>query len=382
MPSALVLGTSFRSGPLTCRSLWRLGVDVVGAEEPGLLAGRSRDLWNPLRCPSASTDPQAFAEWVADTCARLRPDAVMTTDEDMARTVALLEPDLAGATLLGAGRPQYDGLCDKAHLHDTADAAGVARPDAVVVLPGADLPSRWPALPSIVKPVASGEVAVLPATRVDDAAARDRAVGVLRAAGCPALVEEWVEGPQLSVYAVRDRHGRTATLGARVLDRVPRVAGTPSLFVTAEIPQAQQATVRLLDQVDYRGPANLQFIERDGVPVIHDCNLRIAAAVGMAIQAGFDVPARALADALEWDMPPLHTRTGVRYVAVWDETGTAWMELVHGHAREAARIVRRLRAASRDDACVDPRLSDPVPYAAAVYNGAMRTARRIRTRSR
>lgn len=381
MPTALVLGTSFRSGPVTCRSLRRMGVDVVGAEEPGLLAGRSRDLWRPLRCPSAATGPEAFAGWVADTCARVRPDAVLTTDEDMARAVALCEPDLGGAVLLGAGRRQYEALCDKARLHATADAVGVVRADAVVVAPGAGAPARWPALPSIVKPVVSGEAALLSAVRVDDAAARGRAVSVLNAAGCHALVEEWIEGPQLSVYAVRDGLGRTETLAARVLERVPRIAGTPSVFVTVESPAAHAATVRLLDAVDHRGPANTQFIEREGELVVHDVNLRVAAAVGMMVHAGFDVPARAMADALGRPVPALRARAGVRYVAVWDEVGTAWRELRDGHAGEAARIARALAAAARSGACIDPRLSDPVPYAAAVHTGARRAARRITRRS-
>src|SRR5919198_3470369 len=80
--TVLVLQAGNRSGPWACRSLARSGFAVVGAHEPGRVAGRSRYCKAPLRIPSATESPDLFLEAVERTCRERAVDAVLPTDDE------------------------------------------------------------------------------------------------------------------------------------------------------------------------------------------------------------------------------------------------------------------------------------------------------------
>jgi hypothetical protein len=105
----LVLGTAFRAGPWTVRALRRAGYDVLGAEAPDPLAGRTLQTPSPLRCPDPVDDPSGLADWIVETCVTRGIRAVLSTDEDMTRVLAsvvALPDGTAPARAVPSGTPR------------------------------------------------------------------------------------------------------------------------------------------------------------------------------------------------------------------------------------------------------------------------------------
>jgi hypothetical protein len=274
--------------------------------------------------------------------------AVMTLDEDLVSLLARSAPDVGEAVLIGPDARQFEALCDKAALDATARAAGVGRPAAVVVH-GGEPEGPWPPLPSVVKPRASADVPVElnRVAVVATAAERDEHVRRLAAAGVDAVVEERIHGAHWTVHCVRWDDGGFAGVTGRILRTAPRAGGMP------------EAARRLLQQVGYRGFANVQLFERGGTFLVHDVNLRPPAPVALAIRAGFDLPRLGLEAAMGAPGPdgpgaPLRL---VRYVSL--------MEEIRGLAEDVPRArltsARRLAlAAAGLRSQLDPPVWDPL----------------------
>jgi carbamoyl-phosphate synthase large subunit len=363
-PGVLVVSTAYRAGPWACRSLRAAGYRVVGAHVGGLGAGgRSRGCPRPRRYPSPVGEPEAFLAAVADLCRRERIDAVLPGAEDTARALALAQPDLGGAVVVGPTLAQYAALCDKAELASAAARAGVEHP-ATCVVGAAGASGPLPALPCVVKPRISGEDigGASPALAVATAADRDRAVAALVAAGHEAIVQERVEGAHWAVHGVRGA-GRLDMLAMVLVREHPRDAGTATVQRPVAMPAPLAgAAGRLLGLVDYRGPFSLNLIERDGSFVIHDVNLRLGASVGCSIRNGLDVPRLAVDLALgRPPAPPARPRRPVAYLRLDGELAAAGDALAGRLPGEpAAVILARVAAAISSPAwLVDPAPLDP-----------------------
>jgi predicted ATP-grasp superfamily ATP-dependent carboligase len=380
--TVLVTGTEYRTGPHVCRSLRASGVRVVGAERGGhgTLRGRSIQCPRVLRYPDPEDHPEAFIEWVVQTAAAEGADAVMPLSEDAVATLAACSRQLGDLRLAGPCDIQYAALCDKGGLGRTAALSGVDHPRTVIVPVGGPLPAGLP-LPAIVKAAASSDStgAGTSVRLAHTAPERDEAVAEMMASGADAVVQEYIEGPQWSAHLVRGADA-FAGLTAVVELRCPRGAGTPSLLRVTPNPAALAAAHRLLDAVDYRGPANVQFIERDGRMYVHDVNLRPPATVAMPVAAGLDLPAMGLAAAMGrgWSAPA--TYRGTTYL--WLEA-----ELRHlGHDRHPVHAIADMaRAAARPGAVLDPAPLDPFwmgSRGAHAARNAVRRARRVTGRHR
>ncbi len=324
----LVLWVGHRPGPWACRALERAGYRVVRAHPEGASGGRTPRCPSPLRYPSATAEPEAFRRFVTETCHRERPATVLPFDEDIVRLLAQTPPDLAGAVVAGPDAAQYEALCDKGRLAQTAARAGVDHPRTVEVDGLGPAPALPPA-PCIVKPRISGSSGLWekPMLATTDAE-RDEAVGALVAAGIPALVQERLSGRRWVGHCVRSATAFDF-LGFLVDRDYPRLAGPASVMHTAPAPlPVIDGTLRLLDLVGYRGPCSLSFIEQDGRFVVHDVNLRLGATVEASIRAGFDIPSRAVEAALGRPTRPLRRVRPVRYVRF------------DGEIRELARAAR------------------------------------------
>jgi predicted ATP-grasp superfamily ATP-dependent carboligase len=292
---------------------------------------------------------------------------------------------LDGARVIGPDRVQYDRLCDKAGLEETAAAVGASTPASVFV--DSDGPSgEWPSLPNIVKPRASatptaGGVVFEMATLVRTVAERDASVTRLVAATGGALVQEQVVGPAYRGHFVRTAGG-LHFLTVSTVRRYPPETGMSSVSLTVPVHRKLEAvTHALVEEVGYRGPGSVQAIERDGELFVHDVNLRPEYALGVSIAAGFDIPRLAVDDALgrARDGESVRPREGQRYV---------WF------SGELRRLASALRRRSREDppgqiaaelilAALSPRrvldpfdLTDPLPLLATIAAGLGRIRRR------
>ena len=298
----LVLQIGWRSGPVAGRSLLRAGFDVVGGHEYARLIGRTRYCRTRVRYPSPARDPNGFVDALARICKGYGVRALLPLDDDVVDVLAQ-HSDAVGAIVVGPTASQYEALCDKWHLGETAVRAGLRVPQrAFVGRTGRD--GEWPSLPSLVKPRATSLTTAHLAGRkpilVRTATERDRAVRELVREGVDALVEEQVHGAAWRVHFVRTRDG-IALLALRSVRSFPEQTGQSSVQTVAlqGAPSNLVAgAVRLLDLVDYRGPGSIQAFECDGEIVVHDVNLRLPITVAVTIRAGLDMPRLAVEAAL------------------------------------------------------------------------------------
>jgi len=345
-PTVLVLWVGHRGGPWTIESLERSGYRVVAAhpdEEGG--APLRREV---LRYPSPTADPEGFLRVVAEWCRTRAIDAVLPIDEDIVRLLAERRPDLSGAAVAGPTAAQYEALCDKARLAETADAVGVDHPVTVEV--GFDGPAGdLPPAPCIVKPRISGshgaqERPMLARTAQE----RDDAVRTFLAAGVPALLQEQLEGPRWVGHCVRSAD-QFDFLGFRVERDYPRDAGPASIMHTSAVPpEVVAGTRRLLDHVGYLGPCSLSFIQVGDRFFVHDVNLRLGATVAASIRSGFDIPRRSVDAVLGRPSAALPPLRRVRYVRF------------DGELKELLRGLRRR-----------PGADDPVWLGRAILSGVV-----------
>jgi carbamoyl-phosphate synthase large subunit len=360
-PAIVVLWTGYRAGPWACRSLRAAGWRVIGVHPDDEGRGRSTACPRPRPCPSPSAEPEALVAALQQLCREEGALAVLPINEEPVRILAELAPDLSPAVVVGPDAHQFRAVCDKSELTATAAAAGVGRPRSVTV--GPDGPEgSWPPLPSVVKVRTSSaieEPAGFPVT-VRDERERALAVSLLAAAGIDAVVEELLTDTQWTVHCVRGDGGQFAALPARILRSFPRNVGMPSLFQGDHgNPQAVDAARRMLDVIDYRGPANVQLFERDGEMLVHDVNLRVPASVALAMAAGLDVPALGVDAGLgrPLSLTSLTLRQDVRYVSLVDELRA----MRSSSEPRPGQVMRELvEAAVSRSAVLDPPLYDPL----------------------
>ena len=381
----LAVWTGYRAGPWALRSLKAAGWEVVAMHPVDEGSGRSTACLRPRPCPSVADEEEAFVETVVRTCAEVGARAVLPMGEEAVRVLAEHAPDLGDTTLVGPDSAQYTALCDKRALGESARRVGVGTPPGVVVT--AEGPAgAWPPLPSYVKTrdgVAPDRSTA--AVRVEDPAARARAVAELIDGGCTALVEESIAAPQWVVHGVRSADGGFAGVCARTVRNYPRGAGSPTVSVAGPPDHpVVDATRRLFESVGYVGPGNAQFFVRDGELLVHDVNLRLPASVGIAVRVGLDVPALGVAAALGATVPPFTYTPGLRYVSIGDEVkalGDRTPPEAGGAGRgEVARDI--LRAALTRGTMLDPPLNDPLWIGADLMSAARHAARRMRARIR
>ncbi len=323
----LALQVGNRPGPRICRSLEAAGFTVVGTHEPGRFRGRSRYCPSPLRTPSPELSPDLFLEAVERICRTHGIDAVLPGDDERStRLLVTRLPRPGGAVVVGPDAEQYNLVCDKGNLHDTARAAGLDTPRAATVGLSDRGEPDWPPLPSVVKPRwAPAEGRGIPLRRsavsVSTPAERDAAVALIHAAEIDALIEERIVGKAWRIHFVTDGR-QTFAIPVITVRSFPPDAGESSVQVVPWSSPAElyAATDRLIAYLGYKGPGSFQFLERDGRFYLHDVNLRLPSSVGLSIAAGLDMPRLAVEVALGLETTlsgPVHY--GARYVALEGE---------------------------------------------------------------
>jgi carbamoyl-phosphate synthase large subunit len=191
----------------------------------------------------------------------------------------LLEADHRVKVLSSA--PQAVALAlDKPHSARAVAGRGVAVPAFHEPSASASLP-----YPVVVKPAAgAGSEGV---TVVRDP--RELAAA-LAGAGDRPVVQDFIEGPEYTVDAVIAPDGGVLALAPRI--RVEVRAGQSYKAVTVDDPEIEDAARRCLEALGLTAQANVQLIrsERDGRCYFIECNPKFAAAMGLTIGAGLNIP--------------------------------------------------------------------------------------------
>lgn len=111
----------------------------------------------------------------------------------------------------------------------------------------------------------------------------------------PFVVQEWVEGPEPSLYACTsflDR-GRPAFLfTSRKLAAIPEGLGQGTVFETVDAPEVREIAAKFMASLDISGPVAVEF-KRDAAGrfwLIEPNVGRTEYCVDLAIQSGYDLP--------------------------------------------------------------------------------------------
>jgi len=112
----------------------------------------------------------------------------------------------------------------------------------------------------------------------------------LARAGDGALVQDYIEGPEYTVDAVIAPDGEVLAVAPRI--RVEVRAGQSYKAVTVDDPEIEDAAESSLHALGLTAQANVQLIRsaHDGRCYFLECNPKFAAAMGLTIGAGLNVP--------------------------------------------------------------------------------------------
>lgn len=110
-------------------------------------------------------------------------------------------------------------------------------------------------------------------------------------AGKPALIEEYVEGSDWSVDAVRlDGYFRFSCYRS-LASQGSHGQGPATLRELVDAPELGRFARLMLDAVDYHGVCGLDFrVTPDGRPFFLECNPRLTGGLATQLAAGFDIP--------------------------------------------------------------------------------------------
>jgi predicted ATP-grasp superfamily ATP-dependent carboligase len=146
--------------------------------------------------------------------------------------------------------------------------------------------------PAIIKPTRA--VGAIGVTRVNNERELEEKYVSLKADHDSLLVQQYIPvegGKQYMAEAFVDDHGKMQVCVVIEKSRIyPIKAGTSSANVTVKHAQIEQITRLLLEGLNWRGPADVDFIidTRDNSPKILEINPRVTAGIKIGFKAGID----------------------------------------------------------------------------------------------
>jgi predicted ATP-grasp superfamily ATP-dependent carboligase len=353
-----------RAGLATVRALGRANVAVaVGAPMRPALALWSRYATSTLLLPDAEHEARQFADAVADevggrgaVCALAASDAALWA---LSRWRAAL-PESARKAL-----PPHDAIVkalDRQALHDRARALGlpcvetyrIGRPDDVeptllrlqrAVGDGRFVALVRPLVPSVERE--DGSRRVVGAVPVDGIGALRRLLYAreeLAAGGC--LIEPRPRGRYLGYGAVVDEGRVVAEVFQERLRERGDLSGVSTLARTIDVDEDVRAVGRaLLGDLKFQGPCLVElFRGDDGKAKVLNLIPRLWGSLGLAIQAGVNVPLLTLRLAEGKDLAGVYGEGGVV-----SQPGCVWRWVVGDMevlAQRAARLGSRVEGRS------------------------------------
>lgn len=283
------------------RSLGKRGIHTIGvSERAGAPSFKSRYCGESVVVPDPASDLSGYRDALLALAERPSVRTVVPLREEDAFVLAKYRSAFERAgTVFG---PTFDKLAvahDGLRLRNLAAEAGVSVPETAVY----DEVDDWDR-ELILKPRYAVRCREYPTDRSTDGVegtgnplfvepGRKPDESRLREEmGHLPLVQEYVRGPQYSFRALYD-DGEAVVTSQKRLVRGYKYARGPSVFHRAvDRPGLAESGTRLLDALDWHGPASVQFIrDRDsGEYKLLEVNPRFWASVPMDIAAGVDYP--------------------------------------------------------------------------------------------
>jgi predicted ATP-grasp superfamily ATP-dependent carboligase len=381
---ALVTDAHLTSSVAGLRGLGRAGIRTFAMGPNRSAAGLwSRHTARRAVAPDVLNEPVAFVDEVlrsagsADEAVVIYPgreesiDALVSATSSMPPNVRLPYP--AGGAL--------DLLRDKRRLFSLAEDVGLGAPKTFVeATAGELLRLSLTSFPCALKQAHPKRRSTLGRVRIFDSPEELNISLKKLPPDEPLLVQERLTGPLTALALVIGQQGRVFAHFRQVYSETwPMEAGmaVSSVSVAPDLDLVHRTT-EMLTAAGYRGLAQLDFIaDRNGRPLLIDCNPRFYQSLALALACGVNLPAAWHAATTDGDyqsdhQPDLRYRTGVNYR--WLEADVS--AFFHG---KPGRLMRR--AAS-------PRVGamwtadDPVPSLLLAWHAAkIRLAARMPARA-
>jgi len=243
--------------------------------------------------PSAESSPDAFAEGLLDLVRRGSFDVLMPLFDICAHCVADQKPALEEHTRVAlVDRDVFMLARDKANTMRICQENGIPCPRTWFP-EEQDLEAIREAVsyPVLVKPrVAHGAMGITRVDRPEDLAGAHERVA---ADYGPCIIQEFIPHDDVQYKAQFFRDGEGELRAAVVFSKLryfPIGGGTSSINRTVEREDIVESGRRLLDATNWRGYADLDYIQdpRDGVAKVMEINPRVTGSVKIAFEAGVD----------------------------------------------------------------------------------------------
>jgi predicted ATP-grasp superfamily ATP-dependent carboligase len=300
------------------RSLARAGWTVsVGSPGARGLTASSRSVSSRHDVPSLKAGLSGFTDAVRRAVKDSGAEVVFGGGDAEVHALSL-EHDNLGAIVPYPDEPTVLRAFDKLELTQAAEHCGLEAPRTTEAPD--DIDTDGPVLVKASQhwdPRAENGATRLEAAVVPGRAAIAARVAEIRRQGGAPLLQEVLDGDNLSLVLLRGQDGRTlGTLYQQIDHRWPVPAGwtarAHTLPVDADLARGAE---RLLDELGWFGLVELEFIRgRDGGPRLIDFNGRYYGSMQLAVAAGVDFPRLWAEDATgRHPEPAPPARVGVRF---------------------------------------------------------------------
>lgn len=296
----LVLDASTRSALAVTRSLGKMeGVSIVTAEAaPIALAGTSRYSDEYRECPSSTTEPQAFIDWLKHLLNDREIALVLPTTEITSQLLLLQKDQFPQLCLPFADYDTVMSLADKYTLLEHARAAGLDIPRTQRVDHAGDLDISTLSYPCVIKPCQSrifnGETWINTSVKVVHTSTEAEAY-IGRTAYLhqyPFMIQEFIPGSGAGIFCLYHQGEAQAFFAHERLREKPPQGGVSTLSQSAPLNDALRLKAKtLLDSVGWHGVAMVEFrVADDGTAYIMEVNTRFWGSLQLAIDCGIDFP--------------------------------------------------------------------------------------------
>ncbi len=301
-PNAVVV-PAVNSASSTCclRSLGKRGIHTIAVSEmdsPPAFASKYVD--ETVRVPSFEDDVLAYRDGLLELARRDDVRAIATLREIDAYVLAKYYD--AFEDHVGTTWPRLSTLetaQDRLRLVEAAAEAGVAAPDTQRFGEVDDwdrdqiVKGRYSLLAgAYVDEMDEDEYASVESTRYLDPGVEPDGEEILAAYGHEPIVQEYVPGEEFALWALYDRGEAVATCLKHQVRAYKYDGGTSVCRETIDQADLKAAGRRLLDHLDWHGPAAVQFKRHaeTGEFVLLEVNPRFWVSLSCAVRAGLDFP--------------------------------------------------------------------------------------------
>ena len=303
----LVTDSNNRSALAAARSLARAGHTVITAGDCRVsLAAASRHSTAFVRCPQPSADPDGFCNAIGTAVRTHKVDVLLPMTEVTTLLLAGMRTTLpASCTMPYASEDAISTASNKVRVIELARELRVPTPAGTTLTSADDILAVLNQLtyPVVIKPgrsrvrTATGWIANSVSYAHTDVELSNK-LRNLPPEAYPVLLQERIRGPGVGLFACYDRGRPVALFSHRRLREKPPSGGVSVLSESAPLnPEAVEYASRLLNSLAWHGVAMVEFKQddRDGTLKLMEINGRFWGSLQLAIDAGVDFPAIAVA---------------------------------------------------------------------------------------